>query len=407
MNNRAIQPDAHRAACFIEFAVIRSCGDNVFHGRTGNGFRYQRSDQQPCNRGIAVREMKNVWLFLAAFRQSQSLKTGIGERTVVVSRLVASQGADRFDADAKEVVCKRLEEWQRFRNQLAVFRQVFRVADFVQQRGFFFHGHSRQIIFLFRVNARDTFSHRIGERRSGKEFRPRRGIHAGDQAVFAECFFIEEGRRPHLRIEFLIVGLIKPFGPYPDFGDQCFCNVAVLSGTFDGLRPAVAQHHASAGAKFIALGVAAKIIVIVEDQNPRALPGALAEKIGGCQSANASANDRKIVFLARAHSIPEGIRAFAVPQAMRKRECSVVITAYSRARGRIIIRRLFRSKLIEGSCGKHGLRGHASTDQRSANANGHAIQKIPARYFPAHPQIFVCFLLAHRGPLSRCCSRRL
>src|SRR5260370_29688 len=89
-----------------------------------------------------------------------------------------------------------------FQNQLAMPRQIFRVTGFVQQDGFRLHGHSGQIIFFLGVDTRDVFSHRIGKRRFGKEFRPWRGVHARDQAVLAERFLIEECRRTHLRIEF-------------------------------------------------------------------------------------------------------------------------------------------------------------------------------------------------------------
>ena len=60
--------------------------------------------------------MKNVGLFLATFRQSQALKTSVGERAVVIARFVAGHGRDGFNADAKEIVRECLEEWQRFRH---------------------------------------------------------------------------------------------------------------------------------------------------------------------------------------------------------------------------------------------------------------------------------------------------
>src|SRR6266481_2019751 len=249
--------------------------------------------------------MKNVRLFFAALRQSQTLKAGVSERAVVVSPFVASHCWNGFDADAKEIVRKRLEERQRFRDQLAMPRQVVRVARLSQTCDLLFHGHSFQIIFLLRVNARDVFPHCVRERRLGEEFRPRSGVHAGDQSVFPKRFLVEKCGRPHLGIELLIVSLVKLFRSDADLLNQSLCDRTILSRTFDGLCSAVTQHYAATGAEFVALGVSAEVIVIVEDQNANIFSCALAKKISGRQPADTSANNHDVVALPRIYWLSE------------------------------------------------------------------------------------------------------
>ena len=147
--------------------------------------------------------------------------------------------------------------------------------------------------------------------------------------------------------------------------------------------------------------------MIVENQNPRVFPCALAEEIGGCQSADPAADDYEVVALVGICRIAEGIRALAVAQAMGKGECSVVIAAHSLARRRIIVRRFFRGEFIEGGRRKQGFFSNPSSYKRSANADGHAIQKITPGDFAVHTQIFIFFLFAHPWPSSAIHSRRL
>ena len=80
------------------------------------------------------------------------------------------------------------------------------------------------------------------------------------------------------------------------------------------IRPS--QAEGVAHAKFIAFGVAAKVVVVVEDQNPRLRPGLLTEKVGSRKSADASAYHNQVVSLAgvrrRSGGVPESPIAQAV-----------------------------------------------------------------------------------------------
>src|SRR6266478_6823834 len=209
--------------------------------------------------------MKNVGLFLAAFRQAEALKSGVGKGAVVVAGFVASERGDGFDADAKEIVSKGLEKWESFRQELAVVRQIIRVTDFCQLRYFLLRGEPRQIILFLGVDAGDVFADGIGERSFCEELRPRGGVHSRDEAVFTESFFVEKSGGAQFRIELLVVGFEERFRSNADLAKQALGDIAVLAGTLDGLRSAVTQQHPSGSAKFVAFGVPAKIVVIVQD----------------------------------------------------------------------------------------------------------------------------------------------
>src|SRR4029077_2687033 len=84
------------------------------------------------------------------------------------------------------------------------------------------------------------------------------------------------------------------------------------------------------------------------------------------------------------------------PQTVGKPESSVMVSADAHARRRVVISGFLRSELIEGRRCQQSVCSDPSPDQRSANTNGHAIQKIPARDLAAHPQLFVFYLLTHR-----------
>src|SRR5260370_402006 len=82
--------------------------------------------------------MKNVRLFFLAFREPQPIEARIRKRLVVVASLIASRRRNRFDTHAKQIMRKRLKKRQRLRNQLAILRQIIRIADFFELRDLLF-----------------------------------------------------------------------------------------------------------------------------------------------------------------------------------------------------------------------------------------------------------------------------
>jgi len=87
---------------------------------------------------------------------------------------------------------KRLEKGQRFRRHLAEVRQIVGVADGRELGELFFLRQACHIVHFFRAG--DVAANSVGERRLGKEIRPRRHVRAGEQAVLAECFLVEKRR---------------------------------------------------------------------------------------------------------------------------------------------------------------------------------------------------------------------
>ena len=63
----------------------------------------------------------------------------------------------------------------------------------------------------------------------------------------------------------------------------------------DGHSAAVSEEGAVADAEFVALGVAAEVVVIVEEEDAGLFAGALAIEVGGCETADAGADDDEIV----------------------------------------------------------------------------------------------------------------
>ncbi len=59
----AVQPYSDRAAVLIQFAVVGFRGDQVFHRRSGKGFRNEGAHQRPCDGGVAIGEVEDVRFF--------------------------------------------------------------------------------------------------------------------------------------------------------------------------------------------------------------------------------------------------------------------------------------------------------------------------------------------------------
>src|SRR5690349_2547387 len=107
--------------------------------------------------------MKDIRLLLLVFRKSQSIKTRIRERLVVVARLIAGSRRNGFDAHAKQIMRKRLKKWQRLRRQLAMLHQIIGIADFPELRELLLFRKVRKIVDLFSVNTCDITPNDIGK----------------------------------------------------------------------------------------------------------------------------------------------------------------------------------------------------------------------------------------------------
>ena len=77
-------------------------------------------------------------------------------------------------------------------------------------------------------------------------------------------------------------------------------GIAVFSRALDRLGAAISQQQPAAEAKFVAFRVAAEIIVLVENQNSRALPGFFATEVRGGWPAEATSHNNKVMVFCSA-----------------------------------------------------------------------------------------------------------
>src|SRR5208282_5922914 len=90
------------------------------------------------------------------------------------------------------------------------------------------------------------------------------------QSVGPKCFLVEENSFTQVlgAKEFLIVILLKALDLDSQFLQKPDALFAVITRRFNRLRSAVSEQQPLSRLEFIALGVPAKIIVVVEDKNP-------------------------------------------------------------------------------------------------------------------------------------------
>ena len=191
----------------------------------------------------------------------------------------------------------------------------------------------------------------------------------------------------------LVVGLVKALRFDPKFFQQPLRHVAVTRWTLDRLRAPIADQRTIAGFELVALGVAAEVVVVVQNQDASLASCRLAIKIRGGKSADAASDNHQVVGLASFFRSAKLVPRFAVTQCMRKRVGSLVIAAHCGECRRVISGSLFRRILI----GRH--RGHPVRHRQHARADGDAVQKIAPGNRTAHPQSLIVSSIAHRSPL--------
>src|SRR5204863_8036707 len=124
---------------------------------------------------------------------------------------------------------------------------------------------------------------------------------AGDEPVLAEMFPVEERRRTE--IELLKRGARRKLAVAPDLDaeilDQPLRRVAVWVGRRNALRAAVADEGAAVVLKFVALRVAAEIVVVVENQDRLLGAERLLPEVRGREARDAAADDDEVVLFAR------------------------------------------------------------------------------------------------------------
>src|SRR5262249_30723197 len=154
--------------------------------------------------------------------------------------------------------------------------------------------------------------------------------------VGAERFLVEETRRAKIGVQRLVERLVELLYIDAEVVKHALGNVTVVAGAFDGLRSAVAKDEPAIHSKFIALGVSAEVVVIVENQNARIAAYLLTIKVRGRESADTAANDDEVVRFLGFFRRTERIPMFTVAQLVRKGVGPVVVPTHAGQRGRVI-----------------------------------------------------------------------
>ncbi len=134
-------------------------------------------------------------------------------------------------------------------------------------------------------------------------------------------------------------------------------------------------------AELVALGVAAEIVVVVEDEDFRLAADVLQIVVRGCEAAHAGADDDEVVGLAGVGGGGD-VDGPAIAQRVRNLERSDVIAAHPRQRRRIVSGRLFRRVLLRLLHRERPLR----QQQRARGGGAHAVDEVAARDRAIHSE---------------------
>ncbi len=194
------------------------------------------------------------------------------------------------------------------------------------------------------------------QRRRGEQLLPLGAGGHDHKLVGAERLAVEEhaARQAERCVEIRLGAL---FGQHHRIDAKGFQKAigdgAVRPRAVDRQGPAVHQLQPAAGREFIALGVTADIVVVVEDQNARGLVSGAVE-VRRREPADAAADDDQIVILAgrgdRAGLRPE----VGVAQRVGGLETARMIAAQSGQRRRIISGGILRASSARAAVTKSG-----------------------------------------------------
>ena len=160
--------------------------------------------------------------------------------------------------------------------------------------------------------------------------------------VRTEGFFVEKDRLAHTAgfIEVFVVIFLETLHYDTEILEQLLGLRTVKIGTCDGLRAAIADDQTVSTVELVALGMTAKIVVIVEDKNFGVWPALLTIKERGGKSADAAADNDEIVRIGIGRRICPG---FAVTHGMGDFPRTIMATTHAGLCRRIVTWLLFGS----------------------------------------------------------------
>ncbi len=123
----------------------------------------------------------------------------------------------------------------------------------------------------------------------------------------------------------------------------------ILERIFDVCRAAQFDEHAALVMKFVALGVAAEVVVIIEHEDSSVRTAFFLEIVSGRQAADSAAHDNEIVFLVRIDGVGRIIPLLAIANQVRQFKGAGMTAAHAFAGWRIVAGHILgRSRMISG-----------------------------------------------------------
>ena len=147
-----------------------------------------------------------------------------------------------------------------------------------------------------------------------------------------------------------------------------------MVGRLEGFTAAIAEDHPPAGGELVALGVAAEVVVVFQDQDA-CLGMFLAVEPGGGQPAQATADDHQVVVFADGQRV--GVEDFFLPAHLVCQFEGADVAAAQAGEGGWVV------AAVRGGL-EQLQRGHSG-----GNADGDAVEEVAAGDF--HVQSLVVF----------------
>ena len=132
----------------------------------------------------------------------------------------------------------------------------------------------------------------------------------------------------------------------PKLFNHALGDGAVGSGTLNGEGASKTQAERVVHAKFVALGVSAEVVVIIENEDARFVAGRLAVEMRGRQSADAAADDDQVVGFAGIFGLARRIPESSIAKAVRGFERSGMAAAHAGQSGWIVVRETSQDRQV-------------------------------------------------------------
>src|SRR5579862_8717556 len=118
--------------------------------------------------------MKDVRIVFFWFSQTQTLKTGIRERFVIIGIFKTGEGGYCVNPCSKQVVRVCLKKRECLRSKFANLGEIVRITHLRKSCGLFFSRQTGEIVDLLAVDTRNVTPRNLGKRSFAEELRPGR-----------------------------------------------------------------------------------------------------------------------------------------------------------------------------------------------------------------------------------------